>query len=428
MQVVRDEPGQLLHLEETGSRFARRRGKHLLCLSLLWTAPLLPLLAGWKGASEHPWMAGYALGFFYLIIGVITWSVFQSRETIRIVVGRAAGKWTIGEAAFGPLRERTREVPFAQANHVLVRTAAWTEQLVPGTLALEVTLEPANMLLRIGLEGLDRHEEVLDLAMRLGLAGGLAHYRLGTHTLQEFEAHLMRGPSDDSLPIPPITVPADYDADETAAEGEVPRSAAPPLDPTAWGGAWRIPGWAPGHEAIFRKKATYGPMGCIFLLLLPFFLAGVLPIWSAVAEPGAKHRGVAILVSIVWWVPLTLLLRRAILYCMGADIRIDSGAGRVRVRAGAMRRDLPLAEVRRLEVTGGREIRSEIRRGPTHEYFTCRVVARHRADGEETSRAILLAQTEESLGAPEPPYDQAMSLGAALAKALDVPLRYKDYR
>lgn len=423
MQVVRDEPGRLLHLEETGSRFARRRGKFLLVLSLLWTAPLLPLLGGARGALEHPWMAGYAFGFFYVVIALVTVSVLQTRETVAIVVDRAAGKWTLTQRAFGPFREETREIPSDQIERASVRTAPWVERLARDALAIEIALEPIRLRVALALDGLDRHEEVLDLAMRFGLAGGLAHYRLGAHTLQEFEAHLLRGPSDASLPIPPIAVPSDYDEDETAAEDEVPRSPAPPFDPTWWGGAWRIPVWAPDREAVFRKKGAYGPMGCVYLLLLPFVLAGVLPVWSAVAEPNAPHRWVAILISIVWWTPLALLLRSAILFCIGSEIHVDWAARRVRVQSGATRLDLPLDDLRRIEVVGLHELRSVTRSGPTHNFYSCRVVARRHEEG-----TLLFAQTEESRDAPEPPYDQAMALGAALAKALGVPLKYKDYR
>ncbi len=234
MQVIRDEPG-LMHLEEVGGRFVRRQGTFLLGLALAWGIPAAILYAMATSRRTEPSVGAARIAIGVALAVGATYLLFRAKtRTLRIVIDRAQGTWTIAERHPLGVRESTTEIPLREVNRFRVKTVAGVWTLAPGAIAFELALQPAGKTVTIDLEWVDRFEEVLDLAMRMGLAAGLDHYRIRTCTLREFEVKLGGEGIGWAVPIPRMDEPAAYEDDESSAEGRVRRPATPPFDAKAW--------------------------------------------------------------------------------------------------------------------------------------------------------------------------------------------------
>ncbi len=425
MQLVRDEPGRVVHLEHVGGRLTRRHGRILLILAILWAVPLVVV---WVIASRE--LHATALGTACFLAG---WCAFAALMTValtkaarrpqRLFVDRASGNWTLAERGLWALREESVEIPASTIERFIVRTVESVWSVVPGAVPLEVELIPSGRKILLELEWVDRFEEVLDLALRIGLASGLTRYRVTRSSLTEFEAEMSSDAARSTEPIPRIVAPADYEGDDSAAEGRVDRPGAGPFAAGAWPGPYRLECWEPGRLVVFHFPSNYGLLGCLALMLSLFLIAGLLPLWEGISKRDLSALGFAAF----WYGLLIAMLWSASRGSRGSWTWIDWREGQIRTRTFLGNRSAPIDAVRRIDVVGLRRQHSEGEDGPNYTKYKCQVLAIWR-DGQGSTRSIRVVETSDAREDPDTPYRTAWPLAEALAEALHVPARFKNYR
>ncbi len=425
MQIVRDEPGRVVHLEHVGGRLTRRHGKILLILALLWGAPIAFSMAiPRRDLFKNPWGAGCMLAGWCAFSALMTLALTKgARHAQRLLVDRSKGTWSLAERRLWAVGEVSDEIPVSSIERFVVRTVRNFWGLVPGAIPFEIELLPSNRKLALELEWVDRFEEVLDLAFRLGAASGLTHYRVVRNTLTEFEVEVSHDLGRMTLPIPRIDTPSDYEQEVSSAEGAVARPATGPFRPEGWTGKFRVEAWKPGHLVSFHAPGHYGALGCLTLFLSPFLLAGLMPLWEGITVPKASSLGFAAL----WYSILALFFASVGSGCRGSTAQVDWKQGTLWASWILGKRMARLEEVKRIEVVGRRGQRSEGEDGPTYDVYSCQVLAVC-SDASGTTHRIRLTQTDDAREDPDTPYRAAWPLAEALAEALKVPARYKDYR
>lgn len=423
MQVVRDEPGRLVHLEHVGARLTRRYGARLLLLGLFWAAPVPFVISGWHDYAQHAWMPICFFGAWYAVVAFGTVAAIRSaRDMERLRVDRDAGRWSGVERRLWGLREETFEIPCAAIDRIVIRKTRALWRLVPGAVAFELEVIPLGRRIQLELEWVDRFEEVLDLAFRLGLASAMTHFRVVKSTLTEFEVEVTRDGATGTEPIPRIEALADYGADVTVAEDRVSRPEAGPFSPGDWTGTFRVRTWEPGRLIVLVKSRDLWAFGCVAVLLSPFLLAGLMPLWAGLSRKDLYALGF----SIVWYGMLLPILAGLYRHGRGATTCIDWESRQLRSRSFFGDRTVPLDAVRQIEVVGVRWEECQGEDGSSFPVFKCQVLAAY-ADERGSTRSIRLAETDNA-SAPEGPYRAAWPLARELAHALQVPVRFKDYR
>lgn len=425
MQIVRDEPGRVVHLEHVGGRLTRRHGYILLILAILWG---VPMVVGWAVPSREfgksPWTTGCLLVGWCTFAALLTVALTKGAlHAQRILVDRSQGSWAIAERRLWAVGEESHEVPSSSIEQFIVRTTRIVWGLVPGAISFECELLPSKRKIPLELEWVDRFEEVLDLAFRIGLATGLTHYRIARSSLTEFEVVVSRDFGRPTLPIPRIDRPSDYEEDVSSAEGVLSRPATGPFVPERWKAKFCVQTWKPGHLVAFHAAGHPGMLGCLALVLSPFLLAGLMPLWDGITGPNANSLGFAA----VWYGMLTLCLVGAGAGSRGSSAQIDWRRGALRATSVLGSRTARIEDVKRIEVVGRQGQRSEGEDGPTYDVYTCEVLAVCR-EATGATRSIRLIATDEAREDPETPFRMAWPLGEALAAALGVVARYKDYR
>jgi len=133
--------------------------------------------------------------------------------------------------------------------------------------------KPRVRVLELHVEGVDRREEVADLAYRLGAACGLSYQRVVRSDPRDIELDVTPSMGPGHERIPRLEGTANYAADvfSKAAVTAAADERVPPFDPAGFPSDHTVAKWLPGRQVQLRKPLGFAAVGC-----LPFAIAGLL--------------------------------------------------------------------------------------------------------------------------------------------------------
>ncbi len=429
MEIVRDEPGRSLVLDETASRMP---------LSLLAAGLMLVVLiaAPWRGvwavlAHGAPMgsvdLAGSTV---WLILGLLLLVSLRGGSRIERITADREGGIVVRSSHVAGFIRWTRRIPADAVEGFTVDvapTARGSLQNPPGParpLPLRLTLRARRQRRKpISLRVLqvERSSEVADLALRVGAALGLPYFRVVASDAQQFEIELLRTAGPDAKTVPALGGRADGARDGVATPAMAAASdTARRFDPSTFEGKPPVTAWEPGRRVSFDKS-----WGAAILLspLLAAALTGPLAWWRL----PALHRMpvlprvaalalmtlVGLAVALIGWMGLTTSLPRRVTLDWKTRSLVADGARSTRT--------VPFSEIEAIEL---RPRRYRGRRGQRQytTYHWCEIRATLRpAEGPPMSE--LLAETRQYREDRVTPHAMAVPLARELAAALDLKVR-----
>jgi hypothetical protein len=269
--------------------------------------------------------------------------------------------------------------------------------------------------------GLDKREEVLDLALRIGAAAGFASYHVVRSDPRDLEIELDRHSVGDQ-PMPALGR-VDYARDAVAPEA---RAAAreekvPPFDVAHFKSDYRVREWKPGERVVFYKAFPWGVLGCLPFVAIPLVLEAMLiaGVGTVTGSRLALHLVLAIF-------SLAVLLPFVALVIGSRPRRVAFDWGTRRISVGR-EPPIPMSAVTALELRGVK-VHHRPSKGSSYWSYRCEVDLHHAdaARGQPTvTRLVETASTRDD-GAPA--WRCALPLATDLAKALGVERRVVDYK
>lgn len=421
MEIVGDEPGRRLVLEETAGRMPLSilaAGVALVAgLALPWRGLWAVLLhgAGWDSVD-------LATSGVWLVLGLLFLGSLRGGSRLeRLEADRDAGRVQWTSTHLGGLvtwRSRVGLDVLAGVSIALVpatRPAPTGPSKSRARRGLRLHLGLARQgrsdrRLALHVQGVENTEHVADLALRLGAAAGLSFYRVVRNEgpLFEIEVRATGGPG-----LRAVTL--------SAAAGASADKNLPPFDPATFDGSARVTPWAPGERVAFTKgwgasvvlaplvlAAALGPLA--YLRLASLRAMPFLPRAAALALITLSGLGLAV----VGAVGLTTGLPRR--------VRLDWGERALRIE-GRGGKVVPFADIVALELRG----RSHWTTSRQHTNRTLwrwtEVRALLRPSPAVPSADALLVETRWYREDAASPRADALPLATELAAALGVPLR-----
>jgi hypothetical protein len=382
----------------------------------------------------YVFLAGWCLTLLIKGVGLVR--ITLGAESLR-VDGASAEIRLVERSAFG-LFSRDERMPTSLVSKVAFSLQSEVQRrgmpsTLTGPLALRVTftllegsgkrgVRHVSTLFRVAW--LDRREEVVDFALRLGAAAGFASYRITRSDSREIDVELDRGGLD-LVPIPPMA-PASYVHDripagtrEALAQERVPHFA-----PEAFDSAYTVLDWHLGERVVLRKPFPWGvPAGCLPFVLAP--LAVFLMVLKS--DNGQPNRALFLVVTGVAFLGLLGLFIHWARMDRPRRVEIDWRRGRLLVEGWREQVDVPLAAVRAVEMRGVKVFSSGGSRGPSYYTHHCEIRLEHDDGRGGPTTSTELCSTRSRRDDPAEPWRAALPLAADLAEALGVERRIIDY-
>lgn len=416
-----------------------------MCLPFLaYTVWTLPAVFA-EGAEPSQMFAAVGLSLFWLSLFFATGRAMRQR-----------GRWPTGVDADRTASElRLRQsryfggvtpeaiIPLPRIEAITVRRTAKAPSLFdplrpvkdgPGVaLTFRIRGEGGSSRLEsreivCGIEHLDRPEEVVDLALRLGAATGLTFFRTVRSDARDVEMELRRSFEAGFSEVPAGLGRADYARDLVAAPAQAIANTetVPPFEYRTFRGDHRIAVWTPGSEVRFRKPLS-AAFGCLPFTLLVF--TGPLAFFfirMVGAKDGSDTVSRLVVSSFIGLFGLLfgVIAMVAVASAVPRTVVVDWGQREVEVRRLMKRRRIPFAAIQAVEMKALHHLSTG--KNPRHNYW-CEVGI-HMRDGQ-TGEVVYeaLVETERLQDNPDAPPRMALPLATELAKALDVPRRISDY-
>jgi hypothetical protein len=371
-----------------------------------------------------------------------TWRAYQLRAD------RDAGELEFVERSLFTGRDRRETMPLLTLAGLGVENATRldAQQAKPAPLPFLASFVPPNVritmriddgsrkekrrVLELSVDGVDRREEVADLAYRLGAAAGLAYARVVRSDERDIELSLSASmdPGHEKLPVPENR--ANYGADvySKAAVAAAAEDRVPPFDPAQFPSEHRVEKWIPGREVALRKPMGAGAIGC-----LPFLVAGVLAgpyvLYLTLSRPSSTlgdRIGAPLVVSLFGLFVATLAFV-VVWSALPRRATIDWDARTLTVGGLFKREQLALSDVHALEARCVRTYHSGGKNSSSYYTYRCDVMVHRRGALPEDAKPLLLVATREFRHDADTPYRRTLPLVAELAEALGVPRRVTDY-
>jgi hypothetical protein len=434
LRVVHDTPGRRLTLEGDPGKLSW--GVVLILVVVLGPFLTIPvgivfvILQG--GDRVSLLIGGFVALIFLSIAGASLARLLRgARRASRLDVNRGAGEIRIGMTAV--LGGSTKEVvvPIPRLRSATLRRSASTE-LRPGKasallLELRTRREGENTALDthavdFGVEGLDRHDEVADLAMRLGAAAGLPFMHVVRNDARDVEVELSKEPRPGFTQIPSGLGSADYaqDAVAPAAQSAVAREKVAPFDPASFRSAHRIETWTPGVQVRMRKPWSLAHFGCLpftlFVLLGPAAFFGL-------EIPELLPRLIVTFMATIFGLIFGAIAIAVVWDAFPKLVDIDWGTRKVTLKTLRRSLEIPFEALSGIEFKAVHSV-SRGKNSTTHSYH-CEIRALLRAGGVETSEELV--RTSRFQSNPDEPYRMALPLATELAKALRLERRFTNY-
>ena len=433
MEIVREEPGRLVVIEETDGRIPLALlGAGLvvvLLVALPWRGLAAVLLHGAAWESVELGEPGV-----WLVLGALFLASLRGGSRLeRLAADRDAGRAEWSSSHLGGLVHWGGQVPLEALDGLALAMVppAGSPTTAPKAdgpgLPLRLTLRRRggrgrDLLLRV--KGIAQKDHVADLAMRLGAAAGLSYYRVGQNDGPLFEIEVLAegGPGLRALTLSGAAGPASSSARSAAADTRLA-----PFDPGAFRGSATVAVWEPGRRVVFAKG--WRPSA----LLAPLVLAAALGPAAYLGLPRLRAapllpRSAALFLVSMSGLGLATVGLMGFVTGLPRRVAFDWAERVLRIEGPGRRRSVPLADVLRLEMVR----RSHRTTGRQHETITLwhwvemRALLRPSADGAPTD--VLLVATrwyrEDALS----PRADARPLASELAAALGVEVREAETR
>lgn len=272
-----DEPGQLLVLEDDLGEKAAHNAVIVVMIGIILVPPtayfLFAVLSGLaSGKLKQVFLASLMLAFLLVLLRLVYPGMMANMMWLRrLKVDRTAGEMEIVHVNVLTGKPRTKRTPLRRLQGANVR-------MVPprGATSVGITLvlridegkaTPRKQTLDLAeVVGVDRREEVADLAYRFGAAAGLSHQRVVRNDGREIEIELASSPGPG---LEPLTVPeihANYARNlvSAAATAAAATERLPPFDPAKFSNDRCVPVWTPGRAvrfemgpSLFGRTATF---------------------------------------------------------------------------------------------------------------------------------------------------------------------------
>ena len=290
--------------------------------------------------------------------------------------------------------------------------------------------KPRVRVLALHAEGVDRREEVADLAYRLGAACGLSYQRVVRSDPRDIELDVTPAMGPGHERIPPLEGRANYAANvfSKAAVTAAAEERVPPFDPAGFPCDHTVAKWLPGREVQLRKPLGFAAVGC-----LPFAIAGLLLGPGSYVLSSARWPEVAAFERFVPSVGLGifgaifgLIALAAVAAALPRRLTIDWARQTISIGGLFTRSEIPLPDVAAIEAKCVRTYHSGGKNSSSYHSYRCEVLV-HRRDPASAGESVVLVQTREFREDPDTPYRRTIPLVTELAEALGVPRRVTDY-
>jgi hypothetical protein len=430
MRITSETPGQSLVLE--GAR------PSLPTLALAELGAVLALIAYsspgpalWdRLQQEGPDSAFVRTGAAVLSLGLLAVALhacFRLRGTRRIqslVIDSPASALRLVESGWLGWFRRDRRIPLAdlagaKLEAELVRGGQEDAALVL-TLAVRRDGKSCPVVAHLMVEGVNRREEVADLAFRLGAAAGFRSHLVARNDSFGVEVSLLAGEAPGHAPLPPVTGGARYaqDAVSQAARAAVATERVASFDPGSFSGPFRTVEWAPGRRVrLYRRPGLGLVAGALLALLAVGFLAMA---YGGAVNADSLETGVMSVLFLGGFGAIllggSLWLAHSALPC---DTVFDWAGASIVVRWRLRRTAIPFSSVAALEMRSVVERRTDKDGRHTSTYWRNVLSARHRTPGADGTTRTDLAETAD-LENPDQPRRQMLPLLTDLASALGV--------
>jgi len=285
-------------------------------------------------------------------------------------------------------------------------------------------------VLELHVEGVDRREEVADLAYRLGAACGLSYQRVVRSDPRDIELDVTPSMGPGHERIPRLEGAANYAADvfSKAAVTAAADERVPPFDPAGFPSDHTVAKWLPGRQVQLRKPLGFAAVGC-----LPFAIAGLLLgpglyVLSASRRPevAAFERFVPSLGVGMFGLFVGLIALLAVAAALPRRLTIDWARQSISIGGLFSRTEIPLPDVAAIEAKCVRTHHSGGKNSSSYHSYRCEVLV-HRRDPASAGKPVVLLQTREFREDPDTPYRRTIPLVTELAEALGVERRVTDY-
>ena len=290
--------------------------------------------------------------------------------------------------------------------------------------------KPRVRVLELHVEGVDRREEVADLAYRLGAACGLSYQRVVRSDPRDIELDVTPSMGPGHERIPRLEGAANYAADvfSKAAVTAAADERVPPFDPAGFPSDHTVAKWLPGRQVQLRKPLGFAAVGC-----LPFAIAGLLLgpglyVLSASRRPevAAFERFVPSLGVGMFGLFVGLIALLAVAAALPRRLTIDWARQSISIGGLFSRTEIPLPDVAAIEAKCVRTHHSGGKNSSSYQSYRCEVLV-HRRDPASAGKPVVLLQTREFREDPDTPYRRTLPLVTELAEALGVERRVTDY-
>jgi len=290
--------------------------------------------------------------------------------------------------------------------------------------------KPRVRVLELHVEGVDRREEVADLAYRLGAACGLSYQRVVRSDPRDIELDVTPSMGPGHERIPRLEGAANYAADvfSKAAVTAAADERVPPFDPAGFPSDHTVAKWLPGRQVQLRKPLGFAAVGC-----LPFAIAGLLLgpglyVLSASRRPevAAFERFVPSLGVGMFGLFVGLIALLAVAAALPRRLTIDWARQSISIGGLFSRTEIPLPDVAAIEAKCVRTHHSGGKNSSSYQSYRCEVLV-HRRDPASAGKPVVLLQTREFREDPDTPYRRTIPLVTELAEALGVERRVTDY-
>ena len=417
--------------------------------------PFVVTSAWYLGASLFRGLSSDPLNLAITAFTTLFWAAVVT-SLVRVVRRRAwmpsqlradrdAGSVELLERSVLTGRERREAVPLAELAGLSLETVtrrridARTRDLAGEAFDPNVRIrlridvgsrKPRVRVLELHVEGVDRREEVADLAYRLGAACGLSYQRVVRSDPRDIELDVTPSMGPGHERIPRLEGAANYAADvfSKAAVTAAADERVPPFDPAGFPSDHTVAKWLPGRQVQLRKPLGFAAVGC-----LPFAIAGLLLgpglyVLSASRRPevAAFERFVPSLGVGMFGLFVGLIALLAVAAALPRRLTIDWARQSISIGGLFSRTEIPLPDVAAIEAKCVRTHHSGGKNSSSYQSYRCEVLV-HRRDPASAGKPVVLLQTREFREDPDTPYRRTIPLVTELAEALGVERRVTDY-
>jgi len=290
--------------------------------------------------------------------------------------------------------------------------------------------KPRVRVLELHVEGVDRREEVADLAYRLGAACGLSYQRVVRSDPRDIELDVTPSMGPGHERIPRLEGAANYAADvfSKAAVTAAADERVPPFDPAGFPSDHTVAKWLPGRQVQLRKPLGFAAVGCLPFAIAGHLLGPGLYVLSASRRPevAAFERFVPSLGVGMFGLFVGLIALLAVAAALPRRLTIDWARQSISIGGLFSRTEIPLPDVAAIEAKCVRTHHSGGKNSSSYHSYRCEVVV-HRRDPASAHKPVVLVQTREFREDPDTPYRRTIPLVTELAEALGVERRVTDY-